>query len=115
MSSANETGVTKVKGHSTDEDVEQGQAGAEDKYRNAQADAATEVGRKHQFEVVMYARRVLVNARGHWYPFMMQLHKLMVAVSGVSVNHDGRGGNAPGPMFFGPWKCGKVQSGRCQD
>ena len=78
MSSANETGVTKVKGHSTDEDVEQGQAGAEDKYRNAQADAAAEVGRRHPFEVVMYARRVLVNARGHWYPIMMQLHKFIV-------------------------------------
>ena len=97
---SNETGVTKVKGHSTDEDVEQGQAGAEDKYRNAQADAAAEVGRRYQSEVVMYARRVLVNARGYWYPIMIQLHKFMVAVSGVSVNHDEGGCNAPGPMVW---------------
>ena len=31
---------------------------------------------------------------------MVQLHKFLVAVSGVSVNHDGRGANALDPMVL---------------
>ena len=30
----------------------------------------------------------------HWYPIMLDLHRFMIAVARVSVNHDGRGGTA---------------------
>ena len=46
----------------------------------------------------MDARRALLNAREFGYPTMLQLHRFMVAVSRVSVNHDGRGGSAPDPL-----------------
>ena len=41
------------------------------------------------------ARRRLLQARSHWYPIMLDLHRFMIAVARVSVNHDGRGGTAP--------------------
>ena len=40
--------VTKVKGHATDADVEQGRVLLEDRLGNAQADGAADVGRRHQ-------------------------------------------------------------------
>ena len=43
--------------------------------------------RRHQSESVMDPGRALLN---HWYPIILQLHRFMVAVSGVAVNHDGR-------------------------
>ena len=43
-------------------------------------------------EVLINARRRLLQARSHWYPIMLDLHRFMIAVAGVSVNHDGRGG-----------------------
>ena len=39
--------------------------------------------------------RVLLNAPEYWYPIVLRLHRFMVAVARVSVNHDGRGGSAP--------------------
>ena len=63
---------------------------AEDKLGNAKADAAT--------EAVMDVRRALVNARGLSYPIIQQLHRFLIAISRVSVNHDGRGGTAPDPL-----------------
>ena len=46
----------------------------------------------------MDIRRALLNARNLWYPVILQLHGYMVAVSGVAVNHGGRGGSASGPL-----------------
>ena len=43
----------------------------------------------------MDAWRSLLQARTHWYPIMQQLHRFMIAVSRVAVNHDGKGGSAP--------------------
>ena len=34
--------------------------------------------------------RALLNALDLWYPIMQQLHRFMIAVSRVVVNHDGR-------------------------
>ena len=90
--------VTKVKGHATEADVEQGRVRLEDKLGNAEADTAADLGRRHQSERVMDARRALLNAREFGYPTMLQLHRFMVAVSRVSVNHDGRSGSAPDPL-----------------
>ena len=52
----------------------------------------------HQSEVVMDIRRTLLHVRTHGYPIVQQLHRFMIAVSRVSVNHDGRGGTAPDPL-----------------
>ena len=88
--------VSKVKGHATEADVDQGRVRMEDRLGNAEADTAADLGRRHQSEAVMNTRRALLQARTHWYPIMLQLHRFMIAVSRVSVNYDERGGSAPG-------------------
>ena len=42
----------------------------------------------------------LLKARRHWYPIMLDLHRFMIAVARVSVNHDGKGGTAPDPLVW---------------
>ena len=54
--------VTKVKGHATEADVEQGRVRLEDRLGNQKADAAADLGRRHQLEQVMDVRRALLNA-----------------------------------------------------
>ena len=49
--------VTKVKGHATDEDVEHGRVRLADKVCSAGADTAADLGRRHQSEMLMDARR----------------------------------------------------------
>ena len=92
--------VTKVKGHAEDVDVQQGRVRLVDKQGNAEADAAADLGRRHQSEILINARRRLLQARSHWYPIMSDLHRFMIAVARVSVNHDGRGGTAPDPLVW---------------
>ena len=65
-----------------------------DKQGNAEADHAADLGRRHQSEVLIDARRRLLGARSHWYPIMTDLHRFMIAVARISVNHDGKGGTA---------------------
>ena len=57
---------------------------------NAEADIAADLGRRHQSEVLIDARRRLLKARCHWYPIMLDLRRFMIAIARVSVNHDGR-------------------------
>ena len=78
-----------VKGLATEVDVQQGRVREDDRLGNAEADAAAELGSRHQSELVMDVRRALLNARNHWYLIVQQLHRFMVAVSRVAVNHDG--------------------------
>ena len=92
--------VTKVKGHAEDVDVQQGRVRLMDKQGNAEADMAADLGRRHQTEVLIDARRTLLGARSHWYPIMVDLHRFMIAIARVSVNHDGRGGTAPDPLVW---------------
>ena len=87
--------VTKVKGHAEVVDVQQGRVWLLDQQGNAEADTAADLGRRHQSEVLIEARRRLLKVRGYWYPIMLDVHRFMVAVARVSVNHDGRCGNAP--------------------
>ena len=47
----------------------------------------------------MLGRRLL-GARSHWYPIMTDLHRFMIAIARVSVNHDGEGGTAPDPLVW---------------
>ena len=86
--------VTKVKGA----DVQHGWVRLEDQLGNAEADTAADLGRRHQSEVLIDARRRLLQVRSHWYPIMLQLHRFKIAVARVAVNHDGRGGTAPDPL-----------------
>ena len=92
--------VTKVKGRTEDVDVQQGRVRLADQQGNAEADAAADLGRRHQSEALIDARRRLLGARSHWYPIMTDLHRFMVAVARVSVNHDGKGGTAPDPLVW---------------
>ena len=61
---------------------------------------AADFGRRHQSEEVLDVRRALINARSTWYPVMLQLQWFKIAISWVSVNHDGRGGSAPDPLVW---------------
>ena len=92
--------VTKVKGHATEADVDQGRVREEDKLGNAEADSAADLGRQHQPESVMDVRRILLQVRTHWNPIIQRLHRFMIVVSRVSVNHDGRGGIAPDSLVW---------------
>ena len=69
--------VTKVKGHTTEADVEQGRVRMEDRLGNDEADTAAGLDRRHPIEDVD-----VLDAREFWYPIMLQLHRFMVAVSG---------------------------------
>ena len=83
-----------------DADVDQGRVRLVDRQGNAEADIAADLGRRHQDEVLIDARRRLLGARSYWYPIMTDLHRFMIAIARVSVNHDGRGGTAPDPLVW---------------
>ena len=42
----------------------------------------------------------MLKVRDHWYPTMLQLHRFMIAVARVTVNHDVRSGTAPDPLVL---------------
>ena len=92
--------VTKVKGHAEDVDVQQGRVRLLEQQGNAEADNAADLGRRHQSEVLIDARTRLLGARSHWYPIITDLHRFMIAIARVSVNHDGKGGTAPDPLVW---------------
>ena len=92
--------VTKVKGHAKDYDVQHGRVRLVDQQGNVEADIAADLGRRHQTEVLIDARRRLLQARSYWYPVMTDLHRFMIAIARVSVNHDGKGGTAPDPLVW---------------
>ena len=86
--------VTLVKEHAEDVDVQQGRVRLVDRQGNAET--AADLGRRHQSELLIDARRRLLKVRGYWYPIMLDLHLFMNAVGRVTVNHDGRGGLGSG-------------------
>ena len=47
----------------------------------------------------------MLQARGYWYPVVADLHRFMIAIARVSVNHDGKGGTAPDHLVWdqGSW------------
>ena len=71
-----------------------------DKQGNTEADNAADLGRRHQSEDLIDARRRLLGARSRWYHIMTDLHRFMIAIARVSVNHDGKGGTAPDPLVW---------------
>ena len=92
--------VTKVEGHAKDDDVQHGRVRLIDQQGNVEADIAADLGRRHQTENLIDARRRLLQARGYWFPIMTDLHRFMIAIARVSVNHDGKGGTAPDPLVW---------------
>ena len=71
-----------------------------DRQGNIEADTAADLGRRHQPELLIDGRRKLLQARSYWYPIMTDLHRFMIAIARVSVNHDGKGGSAPDPLVW---------------
>ena len=51
--------------HAEDVDVQQGRVRLVDQHGNAEADAAADLGRRHQSEILIDARRRLLQARSH--------------------------------------------------
>ena len=92
--------VSKVKGHATRAMVASGDVRPEDLVGNNGADAAADLGRLRQHDDVITARRDLLRVRRFWYPIMFDLHRFMVAISRIEVNHDGFGGTAPDAMVW---------------
>ena len=92
--------VSKVKGHATRAMVNNGDVRFEDLVGNNGADAAADLGRLRQHDDVITARRDLLRVRRFWYPIIFDLHKFMVAISRIEVNHDGFGGTAPNAMVW---------------
>ena len=105
--------VTKVKGHAKNDDVQHGRVRLVDQQGNVEADLAADLGRRHQSEVLIYARRKLLQARSYWYPIMTDLHRFMIAIARVSVNHDGKGGTAPDPLVWDQGSRPKVRKLAC--
>ena len=92
--------VSKVKGHATRAMVDNGDVRLDDLVGNNGADAAADLGRLRQQDDVITARRDLLWVRRFWYPIIFDLHKFMVAISRIEVNHDGFGGTAPDAMVW---------------
>ena len=92
--------VSKVKGHATRAMVDSGDVRLDDLVGNNGADAAADLVRLRQQDEVITARRDLLWVRRYWYPIIFDLHKFMVAVSRIEVNHDGFGGTAPDAMVW---------------
>ena len=92
-------GVTEVKGDATDSDVELGRVRLEDRLGNAEADALLLIW----VGVINLSCSLMLGVScsvlvSRWCPTKLQLHRFMIAVSRVAVNHDGRGGSAPDPL-----------------
>ena len=58
------------------------------------------LGRRHQSEALLDARRKLLKVRTYWYHIVPLLHRFMIAVAWVAVNHDGRCGTAPDRLVW---------------
>ena len=103
--------VSKVKGHATPAMVAHGDVRVEDLIGNDGADAAADLGRLRQDDEVNVARRDLLRVRRSWYPIMLDLHRFMVAISRIEVNHDGSGGTAPDAMVWDKGGTFKTRAG----
>ena len=80
--------------------VQHGRVRFTEQQGTVEADIAADLCRRHQSEILINARRRLLQARSYWYPVMTDLHRFMVAIARVSVNHDAKGGTAPDPLVW---------------
>ena len=101
--------VSKVKGHADDAMVLHGQVRQDDRLGNDAADEAADFGRRRVSPAVIDARRNLSGVCGHWYPFILDLHRFFIAIARAVVNHDDLGGTAPHPLV---WSAGALRKRR---
>ena len=101
--------VSKVNGHAVQAMVDNGDVRSEDLVGNKGADTAADLGRLRQQDDVITGRRDFLRVRRHWYPIKLDLHKFMVAISRIEVNHDGSGGTAPDAVV---WDHGRLVKSR---
>ena len=80
--------------------VRRGQVRIADKIGNDMADEAADFGRRRVGENVLDARREFSRACRIWYPIIRDLHRFFIAIAGVIVNDDGKGGTAPDPLCW---------------
>ena len=92
--------VSMVKGHATRAMVHNGDVRLEDLVGNNGADAAADLGRLKQQDNVITSSRNLLRVRRFWYRIIFDLHRFMVAISRIEVNHDGFGGTATDAMVW---------------
>ena len=65
-----------------------------DRLGNDAADEAADFGRTRVGNLVIDAPRNLSAVCGRWYPVILDLHRIFIAISRAVVNHDGREGTA---------------------
>ena len=101
--------ISKVKGHADDGMVLHGQVRQDDRLGNDAADEAADFGLGGSVPAVIDARRNLSGVCGHWYPFILDLHRFFIAIARAVVNHDGLGGTALDPLV---WSAGALRKRR---
>ena len=87
--------VTKVKGHAEDVDVQQGRVRLEDQLGTLRLMLLRTWVVVITLKLPLMLWRKLLKLRSSWYPIVRLLHRFMIAVARVTVNHDGRGGYCP--------------------
>ena len=90
--------VTKVKGNAEDADVQSGRDRFEDQHGTAEVDTAADVVISLKCSLMLgvgCSKLVVIGTI-----FMLDLHRFMIAVAWVTVDHDGRGGTAPDPLVW---------------
>ena len=92
--------ITKVKGHADESMVLDGRVREVDRLGNDAADDAADFGRRRDGNAVIDARRNLSGVCGRWYPVILDLHRIFIAIARAVVNHDGRDGTAPDPLVW---------------
>ena len=97
--------VTKVKGHADEDMVFHGRVRELDRLGNNAADEAADFGRKRVGLAIIDARRNLSGVCCRWYPVLLDLHRIFIAISRTVVNHDGFDGTAPDPLV---WSAGSL-------
>ena len=70
--------------------VRVGQVREWDKLGNDAADEAADFGRRKVDPAIVDARRNLSGVCRRWYPVLLDLHRLFIAISRAVVNHDDR-------------------------
>ena len=101
--------ISKVKGHADEGMVLDGRVREVDRLGNNAADEAADFGRRRVSPAVIDARRNLSGVCGRWYPVVLDLHRIFIAISHAVVNHDGGSGTAPDPLV---WSAGALPKRR---
>ena len=86
-----------------------GQARELDRVGNYFTDETADFGRRRVGPVVLDARPNLSGVCDRWYPVVLSLHRVFIAISRALVNHVDAAGNAPDPLV---WSAGGISKRR---